>query len=134
MCSLLPVSLSLPQNYLPMQLNFLWIYISITYDLFLYQPKGHEKVSHVLFDIQRVIGIAITYWLEQKNFDKNKFKQNVVDRVRSCDSSTFIRCTPISIWSLSKESWTVATPYSDYRLSFYSKLTLDSRYIVCIYL
>ena len=29
---------------------------------------------------------------------------------------------------------TVATPYSDYRLSFYSKLTLDSQYIVCIYL
>ena len=71
--------------------------------LFLYQPKGHEKVSHVLFDIQRVIGITITYSLEQNQgcsntkgtlktrlhifladrltrgshfFDKNKFKQN----------------------------------------------------------
>ena len=30
-------------------------------------------------------------------------------RVRSCDRSTFIRCTPILIWSFSKESaiWTI---------------------------
>ena len=33
----------------------------------------------------------------------------VITRVRSCVSSTFIRCTPILIWSFSKESsiWSI---------------------------
>ena len=76
--------------------------------------------------------------------------RNVLIRVRSCDSSTFTRCTPILIWGFSKESakkskflvhldhfskylrnfekwsasykcWTDATPYSGWKAWFHIK-------------
>ena len=49
-------------------------------------------------------------FLYQPSFSTNIHRKRLAAiRVRSCDSSTFIRCTPISIWSFSKESeiWSI---------------------------
>ena len=48
------------------------------------------------------------YWLfsgdKERTRKRPECRWYVLVRVRSCDSSTLIRCTPILIWSSSKES------------------------------
>ena len=71
-------------------------------------------------DIMKIFYVLLFVSYAQCNveFDQTLFKKTILERlakqdakirVRSCDSSAFIICTPILIWSFSKESaiWSI---------------------------
>ena len=93
----------------------------VSCSLFIYQRLFISDNIHSLWGVSQII-INDRLWFligtlqliikstPTQQPPKEKLTRSFIPvRVRSCDSSTFIRCTPILIWSFSKESaiWSI---------------------------
>ena len=76
-------------------------------------PKIADVVTKIFYFL-----LFVSYSQCNVEFDQRLFKKTILERlakqddkirVRSCDSSAFIRCTPKLIWSFRKESaiWSI---------------------------
>ena len=72
-------------------------------------PEKRKDFQNKFFKMQRQKEFQSQHAQQRQQWELIKQRFFHTHRVRSCDSSTLIRCTPILIWSFSKESaiWSI---------------------------